>query len=87
MKVAQKSANRLKNILKQDKEQISAHFLALIKSDIYSVLSSYLCLDLDDIYLSYYVGEDNKYHFDLNIVARNLKKINYISGQSSFLIQ
>jgi len=87
MKVAQKSANRLKSILKQDKEQISAHFLALIKSDIYSVLSSYLCLDLDDIYLRYYVGDDNKYHFDASIVAKNLKKLNYISGQSSFLIQ
>ena len=79
MKLAQKSAYRLKSILKQDKEQVSSHFLALIRSDIYSVLKSYLSLDLQDISLSFFVGEDSKYHFDLKIVSKNFKKNNYIS--------
>ena len=79
MKSAQKSASRLKSILKQDKEQVSSHFLALVRSDVYSVLKSYLALDLQDVSLSFFVGEDGKYHFDLKIVSKNLKNRNYIS--------
>ena len=41
MKVAQKSFNRLREILRLDKEQLSHAHLMQIKSDIYDVLKNY----------------------------------------------
>lgn len=78
MKIAQKSMLRIKDILKKDKENVSKPLLALIKSDIYSVMCGYFEVKLEDVLVSYYVGEDNKYHFEIKITSNRLKKLNYL---------
>ena len=79
MKLANKTFSRLKSLIKQDKEQVSPQFLSLVRSDVFTLFSSYLVLDLDDVALSYFVGDDGKYHFDIKATALSIKNTNYIS--------
>ncbi len=78
MKVAQKSMLRIKDILKKDKENVSRPLLSLIKSDIFSVMNRYFEVKLEDVFVSYYVGEDNKYHFEIKVTTNRLKKLNFL---------
>lgn len=79
MKLDKKTIIRLKDILKQDKENVSRPLLSLIKSDVYSVFSNYFETKLEDVEIIYYVGEDNKYHFDVRVLAQRPKKMNFLS--------
>ncbi len=78
MKIAQKSMLRIKDILKKDKENVSRPLLSLIKSDIFSVMNRYFEVKLEDVFVSYYVGEDNKYHFEIKVTTNRLKKLNFL---------
>ena len=77
MKLAQKSLLRIEKMLKFDKERVSQPLLSLLKSDIYGVFDSYFETSLEDITISYFVGEDGKYHFKLDIGAKRMKKPTY----------
>ena len=68
------SVNRLKEIIRFDKEKISKSLLSLIKSDVFSLFSSYFETDIKDVSINYFVGEDNKYHFKIDIVSTRVKK-------------
>ena len=78
MKIAQKSMLRIKDILKKDKENVSRPLLSLIKSDFFSVMNRYFEVKLEDVFVSYYVGEDNKYHFEIKVTTNRLKKLNFL---------
>ena len=78
MKIAQKSMLRIKDILKKDKENVSRPLLSLIKSDFFSVMNRYFEVNLEDVFVSYYVGEDNKYHFEIKVTTNRLKKLNFL---------
>lgn len=80
MKLAQKSMQRIKNILKRDKEDFSPTLLSLIKSDIYELLSNYFELALNDIKISYYVDDDGKYNFKIDMQSNRIKKQNYLTS-------
>ncbi len=77
MKIAQKSLLRIEKMLKYDKERVSQPLLNLLKSDIFSVFDSYFEMSLEDISISYFVGEDGKYHFNLDVGARRMKRPTY----------
>lgn len=77
MKIAQKSLLRIEKMLKYDKERISQPLLNLLKSDIFSVFDSYFEMNLEDISISYFVGEDGKYHFKFDVGARRMKRPTY----------
>ncbi len=79
MKLDKKTMIRIKDILKQDKENISRPLLTLIKSDVYSVFSNYFVTNLEDVEILYFVGEDNKYHFEVRVLSQRLKKMNFLS--------
>ncbi len=79
MKTAQKSMDRIKNILKMDKENISLSLISLLKSDIFSVIDGYFVSSLQDIKMNYYVSEDGKYHLSFEIECSRIKKLNYLS--------
>lgn len=79
MKLDKKTMIRIKDILKQDKENISRPLLTLIKSDVYSVFSNYFVTNLEDVEILYFVGEDNKYHFEVKVLSQRLKKMNFLS--------
>lgn len=77
MKIAQKSLLRIEKMLKYDKERVSQPLLNLLKSDIFSVFDSYFEMSLEDISISYFVGEDGKYHFKLDVGAKRMKRPTY----------
>ena len=73
------SIDRIKDMIKRDKEELNPELINLMKSDIFSVLSSYVILSLSSMDLKYSVEEDNLYHFSLNFTAKNIKHITYMS--------
>ncbi len=78
MKIASKMQNRIENMLKRDKEDVPPAFLALIKSEIYSVMSNYCFLSLNDIKMNYYVDEKGNYHFKFDVSTSRLKSKNFL---------
>ena len=74
MKLAQKSYNRLKEILKLDKEQLSQTHLMQIKSDIYDELKNYFEITLQDINLEYYLNDLNNYQINISASCSKVKK-------------
>ena len=73
------SLDRIRDMIKRDKGQLDGELINLMKSDIYSVLSSYLGIDSPSLNMSYYVGDDNMYHFSLDFTARSIKHITFLS--------
>lgn len=74
MKSAQKSFNRLKEILKLDKEQLSETNFMQIKSDIYDTLKNYFEISINDINLTCAFTEQNKYKLEINLICDRIKK-------------
>ncbi len=79
MRFEQKCINRLKNILKQDKERLSVPMLNMIKSDIYMSLNSYFDIHPEDINLKYFIDENGYYALDIGIKCNRIKKINFFN--------
>ena len=75
MKIAQKSLERLKDILKRDKEKLSQPLLNMIKSDLYNVVSSYLDVNQNNINIKYFINEDGFYEIDVKIKTNRVKKV------------
>ncbi|MBQ3047516.1 MAG: cell division topological specificity factor MinE [Clostridia bacterium] len=74
MKLAQKSFNRIKEILKNDKQELSSSSLLQIKSDIYDVLKNYFEITINDINVNYRLTEQNKYNFEVSLISDRIKK-------------
>lgn len=72
MKFAEQSIDRLRGILKKDKENISPQFINLVKTDIYRILSGYFVTEIKDIDIKYRV-ENGKYYFNIDFSASNIK--------------
>lgn len=79
MKIAQKSLERLKDILKRDKENISQPMLNMIKSDIYNVINAYLDVKQNDLNIKYFINEDGFYEIDLKIKTNRIKKVQFFN--------
>jgi len=79
MKIAQKSLERLKDILKRDKENISQPMLNMIKSDIYNVVNAYLDVKQNDVSIKYFINEDGFYEIDLKIKTKRIKKVQFFN--------
>lgn len=79
MKIAQKSLERLKDILKRDKENISQPMLNMIKSDIYNVVNAYLDVKQNDVNIKYFINEDGFYEIDLKIKTNRIKKVQFFN--------
>lgn len=79
MKIAQKSLERLKDILKRDKENISQPMLNMIKSDIYNVVNAYLDVKQNDVNIKYFINEDGFYEIDLKIKTKRIKKVQFFN--------
>lgn len=79
MKIIQKSIDRMQNILKHDKDQVSLPFLNMIKSDIYCVLNGYLNIFPEDINIKYYIEDNGLYNFDIKLRANNIKNIKFFN--------
>lgn len=73
MKYAEQSYDRLKDILKKDKENISPQLLNLIKTDLYQVLKGYFDLELKDVSLTYEIESSGVYHFCIDYFAKNVR--------------
>ena len=73
MKCAEQSFDRLKDILKKDKENISVQLLNLIKTDLFQVLNGYFELGLKDISLTYHIKDNGKYHLSIDVLANNVR--------------
>ena len=78
MKLAQKSFNRLREILRIDKEQLSHTHLMQIKSDIFDTMSCYFDLLLQDVKVNYFINEFGKYQLEISLASNRLKKINFL---------
>lgn len=74
MKLAQKSFNRLREILRIDKEQLSHTHLMQIKSDIYDVLKNYFEITLQDVEVEYFLNDLNKYQIKIEASSDKVKK-------------
>lgn len=79
MRYEQKCINRLKNILKQDKERLSVPMLNMIKSDIYSALNNYFDIHPEDIDLRYFIDADGFYALNIGVRCNRIKKINFFN--------
>ena len=77
MKLAQKSINRMKNILRQDKEKIKQPLINMLKSDVYSCISGYFEIYPGDIDIVYTIDENGFYVLDIMLKSRKIKKINF----------
>lgn len=74
MKLAQKSYNRLKEILKLDKQQLSQTHLMQIKSDVYDALKNYFDITLQDVEIDYFLNDVNKYQINITASCSKVKK-------------
>ena len=75
MKIAQKSLERLKDILKRDKENLSQPLLNMIKSDFFNVVNSYLDVNQNNINIKYFINEDGFYEIDIKVKTNRIKKV------------
>lgn len=73
MKIVSKMENRIENMLKKDKEDVSSTFLTLLKSEIYSVMSNYCLLFLSDVKIGCFVDKDGIYHFKFEVLTNRFK--------------
>lgn len=78
MKENDKFLTRMQNILKLDKEEVTRPLLNLIKSEIFLVLSRFFEIEKEDVMLNYFVGEDLKYHFEISVSTKRIRKTNYL---------
>lgn len=79
MRFEQKSINRIKNILKQDKERLPAPMLNMIKSDVYFALNGYFNIAPEDIDLRYFIDNEGFYALNIGIRCGRIKKINFLN--------
>lgn len=79
MKLAQKTYDRVKNILKQDKDKISEPFLKEIKSEIFLTLNQFFDVCLDDVKINYILNDNNLYELNINLKSANIKKTNFFN--------
>lgn len=79
MRLEQKSINRIKSMLKQDKEKLSLPLLNMIKSDVFALLHAYFDLHPQDIDLRYFVNEDGFYDLNIGVKCGRIKKINFFN--------
>ncbi len=79
MKLAEKSENRLKSIIKKDKGNLPVALISLIKSEVYDVINSYFSTDIEDVKVKYFVDENGKYIINIEALCSNIKKMNYLS--------
>ena len=79
MKLAEKSENRLKSIIKKDKGNLPVALISLIKSEVYDVINSYFFTDIEDVKVKYFVDENGKYIINIEALCSNIKKMNYLS--------
>ena len=77
MKLAQKTYDRVKNILKHDKDKISEPFLKEIKSELFLTLNQFLDIKLDNIKIDYFLNNNNMYELNINLTSANIKKTNF----------
>ena len=77
MKLAQKTYDRVKNILKHDKDKISEPFLKEIKSELFLTLNQFLDIKLDNIKIDYFLNNNNMYELNINLTSTNIKKTNF----------
>ena len=77
MKLAQKTYDRVKNILKHDKDKISEPFLKEVKSEIFMVLNQFFDICLEDVKVNYFLNNDNLYELNVNLKSKNVKKVNF----------
>lgn len=79
MKLAQKTYNRIKNILKQDKDKITEPFLKEVRSEVFLTLNQFFSINIDDVKINYFLNNNNNYELNINIKTDNIKKTNFFS--------
>lgn len=77
MKSSKICEGRLKNVLLQDKTQVSPEFLNVLKSDLFALFSDYMAIDEDSLSLRMEVAEDG-YHFYVGAKTNRIKQINVL---------
>lgn len=70
---ANKDAERLKHVLIADKHFNPENITQVIKSDIFHLLSSYACLNSEDVFVSIQLNSNGSYHFKIEAECSDLK--------------
>lgn len=77
---ANRSIDRLKNVLVQDKEQNPVKIMGILKNDITKLLSNYMEVDGDDIDVNLLVNNNGSYDLVIKSVVRRVKVIQTFVG-------
>lgn len=72
---AKASANRLKQVLVTDKNEISPVVVNVIKSDITTLLDSYMLVDKDSVFVNFNIDSEGGYKFCITGRAVCTKKV------------
>lgn len=77
---ANRSIDRLKSVLVQDKEQNPVKIMGILKNDITKLLSNYMEVDGDDIDVNLLVNNNGSYDLVIKSVVRRVKVIQTFVG-------
>ncbi len=77
---ANRSIDRLKNVLVQDKEQNPVKIMGILKNDITKLLSNYMEVDGDDVDVNLLVNNNGSYDLVIKSVVRRVKVIQTFVG-------
>ncbi len=75
MKTLNKSLDRLSQMLKADKQNLSDSFLQQIKSDVFEVLNKYFCISIEDVKLDYLITNLSEYNILINLKSKRIKNM------------
>lgn len=74
---AKASANRLKKVLVNDKDNITSTVTNIIKSDIITLLEGYMYVDSDSVFVNFNLNSDGSYNFSITGKATHTKKVGF----------
>ena len=75
MKTLNKSIDRLSQMLKADKQNLSESFLQQVKSDVFEVLNKYFSISTEDVKLNYVVTNLPEYSVSINFSTKRIKNM------------
>lgn len=68
--------SRIKNVLLIDRKDSPKRVLSVLKSEILSVISNYLTISDDSVYMDIIVNRDGLYELRLRAISSNIKVVN-----------